>query len=244
MADLASSATKLAVARPLYSQVRDILLERINRGDWGPGDALPNEFQLSTEFGVSIGTIRRSISELEEVGIVIRKQGRGTYVSDPAAKVSLRFFALRAPDGEPIDRSYQLEGISRRPIDVREAHHLQCSQTAVILEVSQTLLAADKIIGYERTAIEAKRFPKLETQLRFGQDLSGLYGDYGLILTRATDVVLATRADDEIAGRLAATPGDVVLHVARTSYAIDERLVEYRLGWYLASDVKHFGEIG
>lgn len=75
--------SRLTVPKPLYSQVRDVLLARIRGGEWGAGETLPNEFLLAADFGVSIGTIRRAIEGLEETGIVKRIQGRGTFVSGP-----------------------------------------------------------------------------------------------------------------------------------------------------------------
>ena len=96
------SEARLAVARPLYSQVRDLLLERTRNSEWSIGQALPNEFNLAAEFGVSIGTVRRAVEGLEETGIVVRKQGRGTYIAGPASTAMLgRFMPLRATNGEP-----------------------------------------------------------------------------------------------------------------------------------------------
>ena len=94
---------RLAIARPLYSQVRDLLLERIKKSEWTIGQALPNEFNLAAEFGVSIGTVRRAVEGQEETGIVVRKQGRGTYLAGPASTAVLgRFHPLRAEHGHSV----------------------------------------------------------------------------------------------------------------------------------------------
>ena len=98
----AISAGVQAFARPLYSQVREILLSRIDRGDWSEGELLPNEFQLATEFGVSVGTIRRAVGGLEEAGIVVRKQGRGTFL--PGHTLRLRQLVAMRHDGGAVPR--------------------------------------------------------------------------------------------------------------------------------------------
>ena len=67
-------------ARPLYAQVREHLVERIRSGEWKPGQLIPNEFEIAAEFGVSQGTARKAISELAAEGLVLRRQGRGTFV--------------------------------------------------------------------------------------------------------------------------------------------------------------------
>ena len=69
------------MSQPLYAQVRERLLERIVSKEWHQGQVLPNEFHLAREFGVSIGTIRKAVEGLEAAKIVVRKQGRGTFVS-------------------------------------------------------------------------------------------------------------------------------------------------------------------
>jgi GntR family transcriptional regulator len=242
MPDTASSAVRVAVARPLYSQVRDLLLERIRRGDWGTGDALPNEFQLASQFSVSIGTIRRAISELEEAGIVVRKQGRGTYLNEPGNKMTRKLWALRSADGSLLEVTYRLEGMRRRSVSPSEALRLQCPTTSEVFEIDQTLCVAEATVGCEQTVVEARRFPKLETQLRFGQDLGRLFADYGLILVRAVDTVAAAVADRETASRLATTEGSLLLQVMRISHAIDQRPAELKQGVYLASDLRHQSE--
>ncbi len=102
-----------AMRRPLYAQVREQLLGRIRNGEWGAGESLPNEYVLSSEFDVSIGTVRRAVSELEANGVLVRKHGRGTFVSGPgSAALEQRFTALRAPDGSRVSVGYELQSIN------------------------------------------------------------------------------------------------------------------------------------
>ena len=72
--------------RPIYLQLRDALAERIASGEWKPGSAIPNEGDLAREFGVSAGTMRKALSLLEDEHLITRRQGRGTYVNDPARR--------------------------------------------------------------------------------------------------------------------------------------------------------------
>ena len=76
--------------KPLYSQVREILQKRIADGVYLQGDLIPSESELAQEFGTSISTIRQAISMLSADGALIKKQGRGTFVSDQ--KTPIRFF--------------------------------------------------------------------------------------------------------------------------------------------------------
>jgi DNA-binding FadR family transcriptional regulator len=68
------------ISEPLYIQVRAAILERIRSGVWKLGSAVPNEGDLAREFGVSSGTTRKALDRLESEGVLVRKQGRGTFV--------------------------------------------------------------------------------------------------------------------------------------------------------------------
>jgi Bacterial regulatory proteins, gntR family len=63
--------------RPLYLQVRDVIIERIGKGEWKPGSALPNEGDLARQFGLSTGTLRKALDHLEAERVLTRRQGCG-----------------------------------------------------------------------------------------------------------------------------------------------------------------------
>lgn len=67
--------------QPLYDQLVDILMEKIDH-EYRPGDLLPSERELSERYGLSRTTVRLALSELEQLGLVVRKHGRGTFVMD------------------------------------------------------------------------------------------------------------------------------------------------------------------
>lgn len=87
----------------LHIQLRDAMVERIQAFVWKPDRLLPNEVALANEFGVSIGTVRKAMDDLSARGLVIRCQGRGTFVADTrkAASASL-LTQIRHQDGSPI----------------------------------------------------------------------------------------------------------------------------------------------
>ncbi len=119
-------ASRFATPKPLYAQVRDLLLGRVKRGEWGAGECLPNEFVLSKEFKVSIGTIRRAVAELETSGVLSRKQGRGTYVAGagPSA-LAQKLCGLRHIGGERLEPCYTLSSLQKRAAKVNEAKILR-----------------------------------------------------------------------------------------------------------------------
>jgi GntR family transcriptional regulator len=71
---------------PLYRQIKDFLIRSLEEGEWGPGDAIPSEGELATRFNVSQGTVRKAIDEMAAENMLVRRQGKGTFVathSDP-----------------------------------------------------------------------------------------------------------------------------------------------------------------
>jgi DNA-binding GntR family transcriptional regulator len=66
---------------PPYLQLAEILAERIERGDWQPNRPIPSENQLTQEFGIARGTVRRAVRALRERGLVFTVPQRGTYVA-------------------------------------------------------------------------------------------------------------------------------------------------------------------
>lgn len=227
-----------ATPKPLYAQVRDLLLERVKAGEWSPGESLPNEFLLSSSYNVSIGTIRRAVSELEMNGVLLRKQGRGTYVAGVGqTPLEDKFAGPVGLDGQRLNLAYELSVIDQRPATSVEAASLKLDASDTVYDVLQHVTHADRTIGLERSAVSARRFPRLETQLRYGQHLYPVLAEYGCLITRVEDTIGIGEAAD-MARRLALTAEAQVLLVHRRALALDNEVVEVRLGRYLPAKVR------
>jgi len=225
-----------AIARPLYAQVRDMLMERLRGGEWTSGRTLPNEFVLASHYQVSVGTIRRAVEGLEEAGIVVRKQGRGTFVAAPdEAAIRERFCLLRNPSGAALDVSYRLANVTRRTATAGEAAHLAVAEVGEVIEIQQSVTADGVALGTETTVVDAAAFPGLDGRPDLGQHLYVIFASLGARVTRVSDLVSAVAADFATARLLRAAPGSLVLRLARTAYAFDDHPIELRTGLYLAS---------
>lgn len=227
-----------AVSKPLYGQVREMLLGRIGRGEWAPGESLPNEFVLASQFDVSIGTIRRAIEGLEESGIVVRKQGRGTYVSGQGANaLQNRFTLLRSAAGRPLQLTYKLLEVTRRPITSGERARLMSEEGEEAIVVRQSVHTSARTIGIEQSVLPAVLFPSLEGALKIGQHLYSLFSDHGVLVTRAEERVRAGIADAAMAETLTLTAGQPVFLIERLAFALVARPVEMRSCTYVAAEI-------
>ncbi len=231
---------RVAFAQPLYSQVRAQLLKRIAAAEWGAGEALPNEFSLAAEYRVSVGTVRRAVEGLEKEGILVRKQGRGTFVAgNGRTPLQDKFTALRGRDGERATITYRLEGVRRRGVETDEAARLGCAASATVVEIEQSVTMAETVIGVERSVIPAALFPRIETQLTYGQHLYPIFNLYGVLVTRAADVIGIVEASDNVARMIGVAARRCVLEVERTAFTHSDQAAEYRVSHYIAGAVRY-----
>src|SRR5829696_8101382 len=95
MDDVTPAMSVLTEYQPLYAQVKALLVKRIGSGAWRPGEMLPSEFDLAAEYNVSQGTVRKALMALETDRLIVRRQGRGTYVARHTSDDTLfHFFRL------------------------------------------------------------------------------------------------------------------------------------------------------
>lgn len=231
---------RVAFAQPLYSQVRAQILKRIAAAEWGAGEALPNEFALASEYRVSVGTVRRAVEGLEKEGILVRKQGRGTFVAGSGrTPLQDKFTALRDRDGQRMAIEYRLEGIRRRIAENGEVARMVCAVGAAVVEIEQSVMIAGNAVGVERSVVAAELFPRIETQLTYGQHLYPVFNLYGFLVTRAADVVTVVDAGEHDARLLEVPVRRCVLAVERTAFTHSDQVVEYRISHYVPGAVRY-----
>jgi len=103
---------------PLYREVKRSIMDALMRGEWKPGEAIPAERRLSGLYGISIGTVRKAIDELCAENILIRQQGRGTYVaSHNRDRLLFYFFHIVPENGSKIYPEVELLGFVRGKAD-------------------------------------------------------------------------------------------------------------------------------
>src|SRR4029453_19125913 len=83
--------------QPLYVQIKRLLEKSLEAHEWGPGQAIPSETELAGRFGVSQGTVRKAIDALAADNLVVRRQGKGTFVATHTEERASKFRLLRVP---------------------------------------------------------------------------------------------------------------------------------------------------
>lgn len=119
-----------AGSAPVYSQLADLLREKIGLHEWGPGSRIPSEHELMARFSISRGTVRRAISELVDEGFLVQVRGSGTFVSEralshPAGERPLSFGESLREQGKDFVTSVLDKRVVPAPADVAEHLRIQ-----------------------------------------------------------------------------------------------------------------------
>ena len=217
--------------RPLYRQVKERLTERLISGHWKPGALLPSEFQLAEALGVSQGTVRKALDELTAEKLLVRRQGRGTFVAEHDAEHTLfHFFKLRRKDGARVTPQSVLlrraEGRAKR----REARRLELAAGAPVVRLTRLRTLDGRPAILEGLVFPATLFPDLANLEDLPNTLYSLFAHrYGITVKRADENLGAVAAGPEAAKHLGVEEGAPLLEIDRVARSLDGQAIEWRL---------------
>lgn len=231
---------------PLYQQIKGLLLQSLQSGEWKPGEAIPSEMDLAARFRVSQGTVRKAIDELAADNLLVRRQGKGTFVATHAEQqVRYRFLKL-VPDSGDRD-------------SVGPAHRdvLECRRTRASAEIARSLQlrTGDAVMQVRRvlsfggvpTILEDLWLPGNTFKGLTAEQMAGYQGptyamfelEFGVRMVRAEEKIRAIAADAQQARLLAVAAGSPLLSVERLAYTYNDVPMELRRGVY-RTDAHHY----
>ena len=228
-----------AAGMPLYRAAKRALVQAVETGAIGPGDALPCEADLAASLGVSIGTLRRAVDDLVAEHILVRRQGRGTYVATHNSdRFLFQFFHIERSDGLREAPEVELLAFERGRLDDEAAAALEARPGDPAFVVENRLRLQGRAVVWDRLQLPVALFKGL-TEKRLAERPSTIYhlwqSEFGITVVHAR-VRLRAAAADRGAGRvLGVAPGSPVLQVRRTAVALGGRPVEYRLSTVLTA---------
>jgi len=216
-------------ARPLYQQVRDVLVQRIVVGHWKPGATLPNETVLAQQLGISIGTVRKALDLMEVERIVTRRQGRGTFVNDyAAAETTFPFSMFHTFDGQRISGEKRGRSISRVLATSTEAARLRLEQDDELIRVERIREHEGQPFMTEVCLLPAKLFPRLPEDLGTYR-LSALAQINSTLVGYADESIDIAPASGENARDLGVREGTPLLWLDRVIFSNHGQPLEWRV---------------
>jgi GntR family transcriptional regulator len=216
--------------KPLYQQVRDLLVQRIVAGTWGPGAALPSEFQLAAEFRVSQGTVRKALDEMAARHLLVRQQGKGTFVATHTPQRALfHFFHLVADNGARALPDHKLLSVRAGKATKTEAARLDLRANATVIRVRRLRLLGGRTAIVESIALPATLFPGIERDTLPNELYRHYEQQHGVAVARAVEQLRAVAARPDEAKFLGLKVGSPLLEIDRLAHTLDGRPVEWRI---------------
>ena len=224
---------------PLYRQIKGLIIAGLQAGEWKAGESIPSEMELATRFGVSQGTVRKAVDELAAENLLVRRQGKGTFVATHAEQQQqYRFLRLTPDPGQPTGLGRQLLDCRRQRAPAWIAKQLQLRAGDPMVEVRRLLHAEGRPVVLDDIWLPGTLFKGLtaERLLEHRGPFYGLFeAEFGVHMIRAQEKIRAVVADEESAVLLQVAPGTPLLSVERLSFTYGDRPVELRRGLYNTS---------
>lgn len=232
---------------PLYRQIKGLILQALENGEWHPGEAIPSEIELAVRFNVSQGTVRKAIDEMAAENLLVRRQGKGTYVashSDPRA--FYRFLRLvPVAGGTQQAKSIPLE-CWRAKAGAEAVRVLGVRLGEPLTIVRRLLEFSGKPVVLDEIYLPGEIFSSLTLEVLKESRVS-LYSlfeaRFGVRMIRAEERLRAVAADRTSAELLQVPEGTPLLSVERISFTYGDRPVEWRRGLYSTAEHCYLNEL-
>jgi GntR family transcriptional regulator len=245
-ADLAPHDAGTPAFSPLYQQIKGLILQSLEAGEWKPGEAIPSEMELAARFRVSQGTVRKAIDELAAENLVVRRQGKGTFVATHAEhQVQYRFLKLVPDDGD-------LDGEGPAQRTVLECRRLRASAEvarALSLRTGDAVVQVRRVLAFREvpTILEDLWLPGVAFKGLTAEQMTNYQGptyamyevEFAVRMVRAQERIRAIAADDQQAQLLKVDVGSPLLSVERVAYTYNDTPMELRRGLY-RTDTHHY----
>jgi GntR family transcriptional regulator len=252
---------------PLYQQIKALILQSLQAGEWKPAEAIPSEMELAVRYNVSQGTVRKAIDELSLENLVVRRQGKGTFVATHSARhVQTRFLRL-VPDATQgiagtdsdtysengknilVDRTITACSRDRATKDIAAALKLKTGDAVVyiqrVLAYKDTKGASTPTI-LEDIWLAGAPFKGLNLD-RLAQSKAPMYAmfetEFGVNMIRATEKIRAINPNKHEASLLQVSVHEPLLKVERVAYTYNDTPIEVRTGLYRTHSRHYWNEL-
>lgn len=233
--------------RPLYEQIKILLTQSLVAGEWKPGEVIPSEMELAARFRVSQGTVRKAIDELASENILMRRQGKGTYVaSHSEPDYQYRFLRVIPDSGEKPHPKNLFFDLERSKAQGDAARALGLKPGAPVMGFKRVMSFGGRPVILDDIVFGANRFPGL-TLAELEEFAGSVYSFYetvfGVRMVRAEERLRAVAADGFAAAHLKVEPNAPLLCVDRVAYTYGDDPVEWRRGLCRTDGFSYYNEL-
>jgi len=233
--------------KPLYEQIKELLTQSLIAGEWSPGESIPSEMELAVRYNVSQGTVRKAIDALAAENIVVRRQGKGTFVATHnEEQIKLRFLRLTSAEGKKESLENQLLECNRQQVNAEIASLLGLKTGTSVIEIKRLLSFSQRPVIFDHVIVPASPFKGLNASKvqEYNGSLYRMYETlYGIRMIRASERLTAVAATPELAKYLNVKEGFPLLRIERISYTYGDKPMEWRLGLCVTDDHHYTAEL-
>ena len=235
--------------KPLYEQIRALLERSLDAGEWPPGAVIPSENVLAARFGVSQGTVRKAIAALAADNLVVRRQGKGTFVATHTEEKSslFRFLRIRRNDGHPEYPGSRLLDVRRGRASAEAARLLDLKAGDPVIRLRRVLEYSGEPVVLDEIVLPGRLFKGL-TKSRVEAYQGSMYSlfetQFGVRMLKAQEKLRAVPADAPSARILRVRPGEPLLAVDRVTLTYGDQPVEWRRGLCTTKRHHYVNELG
>jgi GntR family transcriptional regulator len=228
---------------PLYQQIKVLITASLQAGEWKPGELIPSEVELASRFKVSQGTVRKAIDELSAENLVVRRQGKGTFVATHhEVRAQFRFLRLMPDTGIAHQADNLIIEVKRQraPADVARLLDMKPADAVIFIKRVQSFDGAPAIL--EELWLPGTIFKGLTSErlVEYKGPMYGLFEtEFGTRMIRAAEKIRAVHADHVACGWLQVPINTPLLSVERVSLTYGDKPVEVRRGLY-RTDSHHY----
>ena len=230
----------IASFSPLYQQIKAMILASLQASEWLPGDAIPSEMELAARYAVSQGTVRKAIDELAAQNLLVRRQGKGTFVATHQEEDwQYRFLRLEPDSGEKFHLKNQFLACENIKSDAYIANLLKLKAGDPIIRIDRVQSSAGRPIAFEEIWLPGGRFKglSLDSLNAWSGPMYAFYeSEYATHMVRAEEKIKAVLADDDLAKYLKLPVGSALLSVERVAFTYGNKPVEIRHARYDTSN--------
>lgn len=236
---------------PLYEQIKQLILRALSDGEWQPGAAIPSEMELARRYQVSQGTVRKALDELVMDNILVRRQGKGTFVATHADDgTAYRFLRLMSLSGEQEYPHSEFIAFSRGKADAQVASRLGVSPGSALAILRRVLTFSGAPVVYDDIRLPAAllkgvSIAMIEDHVNAHKGtLYSLYeAQYQIRIIAAHERIRATLADAVVAPLLGVAVGAPLLAIERVAFTYKNQPVEWRMSYVNTARHYHFDEL-
>ena len=233
---------------PLYEQVRARLIEGISAGRWRPGEAIPSESALAAIHGVAIGTIRKAVDSLVAERALLRRQGKGTFVTaHDGSRLMFHFFHIVGRSGARSYPEVRTLEFGRARADAAAARSLAIAPHDKVIRIRNVLSLEGHPRIVDDITLPAALFPGLTEKIFLARDntIYHLYQSrYGINVLRTDERLRAVLAGAEDARLLRVEAGAPLLEIRRVALTFRDRPVELRVSRVDTTDHDYHNTLG